>query len=1081
MSASGQCGCGLQACGCCAGIEKATPKPIDNRPGLSALAVRVGRHGEFLASMLARLSSHAFPDKSRPLAALRTRDPDDPAIALLDAFAIAGDVLAFYNERIANEGYLRTATDFGSIEKLAGLVGYAPDPGVAASVFLAFGIDSNVIGAVDIARGTRVQSVPGQDELPQSFETSSPLAARAAWNRIGLRMREPQRVEAAMEELFFAGTATRLKAGDALLFELEAEAAPVPMRVLEVVEDVAADRTRVRCERWSGVKFADPVLEGILAEQSGASAPTATTIIKLLKPLNGMERLQATVKIGEAIAAINAMLASPGLNANPTLKAWVTRVRDRLVLLGAGNASPQAEPAPPAAGFSERLRQLTAAPSKPPVSAARLTASTSTSFAPNSATALQVVGAAMPAARAQLGTAIAGHVAAAPRPSGRVFAMRIRAGLFGRNFPKQMDASGDRTSGTREIGEWPIIVSTQSGTSFKEFPQVVTLDAAYDGITPGSWLLIDMRTLDRLDSRKDLRVAPAAEMVLAKIVEVLPKISRADYGGAGDTTALILPAGTPWIAFRTEDRDDDGNGSTAPGVTVATGGSVQAIVDREYQLIRRTTVYARPEELELAERPITGDFCVHDGDAIELDGFYGDLEPGRYVIVSGERTDIGDTEGVVASEVTMIADVRHDVRRIVLSNGAEAPLPGDRVRTFVTFSGNLSYCYRRETVVIHGNVVKATHGETRAEPLGNGDARIANAAFALKQAPLTYLPAPTARGASPELEIFVDDIRWHLVEHLVDAGPTDRAYILRGGEGGKAEIRFGDGREGARPTTGIQNLRAVYRTGIGRPGNVRAGQISQLVSRPLGLREVVNPLPATGGADAESLDQLRRNAPLATMALDRVVSVRDHADFARAFAGIAKADAQLLTDGARRLVHLTVAAEDDAPLDATSDLVIALRQALAGLGDPFSPTLVAPRELKLLVVAAAIRIDPDRVWEKVVAAVRADLLDRFGFDRRDLGQGIAASAVVAAIQRIPGVAHVDLDTFGAIATMAGAPGERAPQTPEAIKHAIDGVADRVLPWVSAEPARSRPGGFLVAELLILSPDVPATLILNRRD
>jgi hypothetical protein len=217
------------------------------------------------------------------------------------------------------------------------------------------------------------------------------------------------------------------------------------------------------------------------------------------------------------------------------------------------------------------------------------------------------------------------------------------------------------------------------------------------------------------------------------------------------------------------------------------------------------------------------------------------------------------------------------------------------------------------------------------------------------------------------------------------------------------------------------------------------------------------------------------------MALERIVSVRDHADFARTFAGIAKADARLLTDGARRLVHLTVAAEDDAPLDSTSDLVIALRQALARLGDPFSPALVAPRELQLLIVAATLRIDPDRVWEKVVAAVRADLLDRFGFDRRDLAQGIAASALVAAIQRIPGVAHVDLDTFGGIPIMTGAPGERAPLPPEKIEAAIGGVTDRVLAWATAQPARFEQGGFLPAELLILSPDVPATLILNRRD
>ena len=46
-----------------------------------------------------------------PLRNLKTRDPNDFAIALLDAWATVADVLTFYHERIANEGYLRTATE----------------------------------------------------------------------------------------------------------------------------------------------------------------------------------------------------------------------------------------------------------------------------------------------------------------------------------------------------------------------------------------------------------------------------------------------------------------------------------------------------------------------------------------------------------------------------------------------------------------------------------------------------------------------------------------------------------------------------------------------------------------------------------------------------------------------------------------------------------------------------------------------------------------------------------------------------------------------------------------------------------
>jgi hypothetical protein len=86
------------------------------------------------------------------------------------------DVLTFYQERIANEAYLRTATERSSVRELARLIGYSLAPGVAAETWLAFtleearGAPEQKAAPVTIAAGTRVQSVPGPDELPQTFE-----------------------------------------------------------------------------------------------------------------------------------------------------------------------------------------------------------------------------------------------------------------------------------------------------------------------------------------------------------------------------------------------------------------------------------------------------------------------------------------------------------------------------------------------------------------------------------------------------------------------------------------------------------------------------------------------------------------------------------------------------------------------------------------------------------------------------------------------------------------------------------------------------------------------------------------------
>src|SRR6185312_7736816 len=131
MSCSGTTDC---LCGCCSGISVQTPQDEQNLPGLPAIAYRTGTWTTFKQSMLARLSSADYP----ALAALKTRDDDDFTIALLDASSVMLDILTFYQERLANESYRRTATQLQSLTELTRLIGYQPAPGVGASVYLSF-------------------------------------------------------------------------------------------------------------------------------------------------------------------------------------------------------------------------------------------------------------------------------------------------------------------------------------------------------------------------------------------------------------------------------------------------------------------------------------------------------------------------------------------------------------------------------------------------------------------------------------------------------------------------------------------------------------------------------------------------------------------------------------------------------------------------------------------------------------------------------------------------------------------------------------------------------------------------------
>ena len=103
---------GTECCDCCDGIAAETPQGIFNRGGLLAIAYRIGRYPQFRASLQVALSSSAFA----ALGALRTRDDDDFTIGLIDAFACSADVVTFYQERIANESWLRTAVERVSLQ-----------------------------------------------------------------------------------------------------------------------------------------------------------------------------------------------------------------------------------------------------------------------------------------------------------------------------------------------------------------------------------------------------------------------------------------------------------------------------------------------------------------------------------------------------------------------------------------------------------------------------------------------------------------------------------------------------------------------------------------------------------------------------------------------------------------------------------------------------------------------------------------------------------------------------------------------------------------------------------------------------
>jgi hypothetical protein len=509
------------------------------------------------------------------------------------------------------------------------------------------------------------------------------------------------------------------------------------------------------------------------------------------------------------------------------------------------------------------------------------------------------------------------------------------------------------------------------------------------------------------------------------------------------------------------------------------------------EVLRSATVYAQSETLPLIDEPIVDDIKM---DKLPLDALYDGLTAGQWLIVSGERIDIPGASGVRYGELVMIKKVVQRLQELNIGDRSNpVSVSIGKIYSELTLAEPLAYTYKRDTVTIYGNVVKATHGETRQEVLGHGDGSQARQSFTLKQPPLTYLAAPTRKGTESTLEVRVNNIRWPEKENLLELGPEDRGYVTRTDNEQNTTVIFGDGWQGKRLPTGLENVKAVYRSGIGPAGNVAAEQISQLATRPLGVKGVTNPLPASGGAGPETADQARWNVPRALLALDRLVSVSDYEDFARTFAGISKASAAKLFAGRQEVIHLSIAGVDDGPIAADSDLYRALFEALERYGTLQLPLRIESRILKLLVIIANVKIHPDYLWEVVEPELRAALLGTFSFARREIGQDALLSEAISVMQTVRGVEYVDVDAFEdiseALAKNLNPPTQSDPTDPDGCRNQND-LFTRLRCIAKQAEAKKSPNsrikasladdkdGIKPAEIIYLSPAVPDTLILK---
>jgi Baseplate J-like protein len=547
-----------------------------------------------------------------------------------------------------------------------------------------------------------------------------------------------------------------------------------------------------------------------------------------------------------------------------------------------------------------------------------------------------------------------------PSASPQVFALRRRAAVFGHNAPVWLTMTTDFRSGyelTFPRGETPVPILLRAAIrQAEDWPRFeisrndssIDLDSLYSEMPSGSFVV-----LTRGDFNYPAEPGPPDTYVELYSVNSVAEVSREEFGVTAKVTRLGL-AGANYDKFRGD--------------------------------VRGTSVFGQSEALPLAEYPVNDAVA---GDSIPVVVAPEGLDAGRHLLIRGNRASDGVA---IIHGATLVSAVAVGAGRSILT--IDPPLPAP---------------LRRESVVVHANVALATHGETVSQILGAGNAATPFQRFELKQLPLTYRAAANELGASPQLTVRVDDIAWKTCDSLFGTQPRDRVFTLQSDEQGRNFVTFGDGLRGARPSSGVNNVRATYRKGLGAAGNVAAESLTQPTQRPLGMKGVSNPLPAEGGTDPESAELARQAMPLMTRTLGRAVSLLDYEDFARAFSGIAKARAQVLHLPSGPTIAITIAGSAGVVISPDSPIWINLAAALADNGDPHVAVRLLAHHPGTFRIGLRVKCDPDFDSSLVLREVEASLRAAFGFDARALAQPVQQSEVIAAAQRVRGVIAVDLD------------------------------------------------------------------------
>jgi uncharacterized phage protein gp47/JayE len=258
---------------------------------------------------------------------------------------------------------------------------------------------------------------------------------------------------------------------------------------------------------------------------------------------------------------------------------------------------------------------------------------------------------------------------------------------------------------------------------------------------------------------------------------------------------------------------------------------------------------------------------------------------------------------------------------------------------------------------------------------------------------------------------------WIRVDKLLEADDADKVFESRF-NASSTNVYFGDDINGAIPATGLR-VYASYRHGFGAAGNVAVGAVRLLNTTGvdgLGVVKVATDAQGgflstamTGGADPESDDSIRFNAPKVYRTQNRAVTEQDFLDIALGTQGVSKAS---VLSGTFTSVTIYVTGADGGAPSETVKKAVAERLAgktLAGV----DVTIAAPTFITVNFGKAGenISVVIDKTYSN--KAVRSAIIRNLRAYVRAMpfGEKMSVSNIYQVFMDVEGVKAVDINVM----------------------------------------------------------------------